>query len=50
MGLRVKTHRDQNFFAFTRPGYEALLHGAAILLLMRLVLLWMYRRKIFLRI
>ena len=50
VGDSLKTHLGQNFFAFAGPGYEALLHGAAILLVMWLVLLWMYRRKIFLRI
>ena len=30
--------------------YESFLHGAAVLLVMWLILLWMYRRKIFLRI
>ena len=50
VGDRLKTHLGQNFFAFAGPGYEAFLHGAAILLVMWLMLLWMYRRKIFLRI
>jgi heparan-alpha-glucosaminide N-acetyltransferase len=38
--------------AFTGLGhpYEPLLHGAAVLLVLWLILFWMYRRKVFLRI
>jgi len=32
------------------PEYEQLLLGAAVLLTMWLILFWMYRRKIFLRV
>jgi len=39
-----------NFFAFLGTGLEPLLHGAAVLLCYWLVLFWMYRRKLFLKI
>lgn len=50
IGDNLKTHLGQNFFTFAGAGYEPLSHGAAILFMMWLVLFWMYRRKIFLRI
>lgn len=50
IGDNLKTHLGQQFFAFAGAGYEPFFHGAAILLMMWLVLFWMYRRKIFLRI
>ncbi len=50
VGDNIKTHLGQNFFAFAGAGYEPLFHGMATLLVMWLMLLWMYRRKIFLRI
>lgn len=46
----LKTHLGQKFFQFAGAPYEGFLHGAAILLVFWLILLWMYRRKIFLRI
>ena len=46
----LKTHLGQKFFQFAGTAYEPFLHGAAILLVFWLILLWMYRRKIFLRI
>ena len=50
IGENLKTHLGQQFFAFAGAGYEPFFLGAAILLMMWLVLFWMYRRKIFLRI
>lgn len=50
IGDALKTHLGQNFFAFAGVGYEPFFHGVAILLTMWLILFWMYRRKIFLRI
>ena len=44
------THLGKNVFAIFGVAYEPLLHGAAVLLVFWLVLFWMYRRKIFLRI
>jgi len=46
----LTTHLGSNFFGFLGPAYEPLLHGAATLLVAWLILFWMYRRKIFLRI
>lgn len=43
-------HLGKRFFAFLGPGLEPLLHGAAVLLGFYLILYWMYRRKLFLRI
>ena len=37
-------------FGFAGPGYAGSIHGAATFLVLWLILLWMYRRKIFLRI
>ncbi len=50
VGDNLKTHLGQSFFAFAGAGYEPLFHGMATLLMMWLMLFWMYRRKIFLRI
>lgn len=46
----LQTHLGQNFFKLFGDPYEALFHGAAILLSFWLILFWMYRRKLFLRI
>lgn len=46
----LKTHLGQDFFKFAGDPYESFFHGAAILLVFWLILFWMYRRKIFLRI
>lgn len=46
----LTTHLGPNFFRALGDAYEPLLHGAATLLVCWLVLFWMYRRKIFLRI
>jgi heparan-alpha-glucosaminide N-acetyltransferase len=46
----LKTHLGQNVFKGLGTTYEPLLHGAAVLLVLWLMLYWMYRRKIFLRI
>jgi len=46
----LTTHLGTRFFAAFGPGYEVLAHGAAQLLVAWLLLFWMYRRKIFLRI
>jgi predicted acyltransferase len=44
------THLGPNFFKFAGQAFEPLLHGAAVLLVFWLILFWMYRRKMFLRI
>lgn len=45
-----QTHLGPDAFQVFGPGYEPLLHGAAVLLMFWLILLWMHRRKIYLRI
>ena len=44
------THLGHKPFQILGEPYEPLLHGAAVLLILWLILFWMYRRKIFLRI
>src|SRR6185369_928556 len=44
------TNLGAKVFTFLGDAYEPLLHGAATLLVAWLILFWMYRRKIFLRI
>ena len=46
----LKTHLGQNAFKISGDACEPFLHGAAVLLVLWLMLFWMYRRKIFLRI
>lgn len=46
----LKTHLGQDFFAVLGRAFEPLLHGAAILLVYWVILYWMYRRRLFLRI
>lgn len=46
----LRTFLGQDFFKMFGAAYEAFLHGAGVLLVLWLLLLWMYRRKIFLRI
>ncbi len=46
----LPTHLGHKIFESLGDAYEPLLHGAAVLLTLWLILLWMYRRKIFLRI
>lgn len=43
-------HFGREWFTFAGKPYEPLIHGAAVLLVEWLVLYWMYKRKIFLRI
>jgi predicted acyltransferase len=45
-----KTHLGSEAFKILGSAYEPLLHGAAVLLVLWLILFWMYRRKLFLRI
>jgi heparan-alpha-glucosaminide N-acetyltransferase len=46
----LRTHLGDKPFRVLGGPYEPLLHGAAVLLILWLILFWMYRRKIFLRI
>lgn len=46
----LKTHLGQDFFKFAGAAYEPFFLGAAVLFVLWLILFWMYRRKLFLRI
>jgi predicted acyltransferase len=46
----LRTHLGKETFKAFGPEYEPLVQGAAVLLVLWLILYWMYRRKIFLRI
>ena len=46
----LKTHLSAKPFLLFGPAYEHLLIGTAVLLAFWLILFWMYRRKLFLRI
>jgi predicted acyltransferase len=50
IGAGLTTHLGPGAFDVFGPAYAPLLHGAAVLLLLWLILYWMYRRRIFLRI
>jgi heparan-alpha-glucosaminide N-acetyltransferase len=50
IGKSLITHLGQGPFRVFGAGYDPLLRGAATLAVMWLLLLWMHRRKIFLRI
>lgn len=45
-----KTHLGQNVFNVFGPDYSSLLSGTAVIVALWLILYWMYRRKIFLRV
>jgi len=46
----LRIHLGAGFFQFAGPGLEPFFRGATILLCYWLILLWMYRRKLFLKI
>jgi predicted acyltransferase len=46
----LKTHLGPNAFKFLGEAYEPLLNGGAVLAVFWLMLFWMHRRKVFLRI
>ena len=46
----IKTHLGQGVFKSLGSDYEPLVGGAAVMIVFWLILYWMYRRKIFLRI
>ena len=50
IGSSLDTHLGANAFKVFGLAYEPLVHGALVLFVMWLLLLWMYRRKLFLRI
>ena len=47
---RLTAHLGPDAFKILGAAYEPFLHGAAVLLILWLILFWMYRRSIFLRI
>jgi heparan-alpha-glucosaminide N-acetyltransferase len=46
----LKVHLGRSFFGLFGAPYEPFFHGTAALLVLWLLLVWMYRRKLFLRI
>ena len=46
----IRTHLGRDIFKVLGPAYEPFLQGVAILLVLWLILFWMYRRKIYVRI
>jgi heparan-alpha-glucosaminide N-acetyltransferase len=46
----LRTHLGSGWFKGLGSAYEPLLHGGSVLLVLWLLLFWMYRRKIFLRV
>jgi predicted acyltransferase len=50
VGASLLTHLGADAFRILGDAYFPLLQGAAILLVLWLILLWMYKRRIFLRI
>jgi hypothetical protein len=46
----LNIHLGKRIFEALGEPYVPLLHGAAVLLVLWLILFWMYRRKLFLRI
>ena len=46
----IRTHLGRDVFKVLGPAYEPFLQGVAILLVLWLILFWMYRRKIYVRI
>ena len=50
IGRNLVTHLGNAFFQRFGAPFEPFVHGAAALLVMWLILFWMYRRKIFLRL
>ena len=50
IGQSLNTHLGEPAFEIFGKPYAPLLHGAGVLLVLWLILFWMYRRKLFLRI
>lgn len=50
IGTNLEKHLGQGAFRLFGSPYEPLLHGAAVMLVYWLILFWMYRRRLFLRI
>ena len=50
IGQSLNIHLGKRVFQIFGQPYVPLLHGAAVLLVLWLILFWMYRRKLFLKI
>jgi predicted acyltransferase len=50
IGKALTTNLGQNVFKLFGDAYEPFMHGAAVLFFLWLILYWMYRRKLFLKI
>jgi len=50
IGASLSTHLGEGTFLVAGDPYLPFVHGVAVLLVMWLILLWMYRRRIFLQI
>ncbi len=50
IGKALTTNLGQNTFKLFGDAYEPFVHGAAVLFFLWLILFWMYRRKLFLKI
>lgn len=50
IGSALTTHLGKTPFAVLGASFAPMLHGAAVLLILWLILLWMHRRKLYLRI
>lgn len=50
IATNLKVHLSPRLFEAFGPGVEPAVHGALVVLLMWLMLFWMYRRRIFLRV
>ncbi len=46
----IRTHLGKDAFDIFGPGYQPIVQGSAILFVLWLVLLWMYRRRLFLKV
>jgi heparan-alpha-glucosaminide N-acetyltransferase len=50
IGEALDTHLGKASFLLLGPAWQPLLHGGSILLILWLILLWMHRRSLYLRV
>ena len=50
IGTTLDTHLGKNWQSFAGPAFGPMVHGGVVLLVLWLVLLWMHRRKLYLRV
>jgi len=50
IGTALQRHLGESCFTFAGEAYRSLFQGGAVLLIIWLILFWMYRRKLFIRI